>query len=89
MKKTIIVEFLSLFESKETPQNQIAIAMQMLILPMLDHAFQNGQNWDIIDSSILKTIVENLPEPDKKVSSLTYLFLKLQLCLAISFSHDC
>ena len=74
MKKTIIVEFLSLFESKETPQNQIAIAMQMLILPMLDHAFQNGQNWDIIDSSIIRTIVKKLPDPDEKVSSLGYLF---------------
>ena len=89
MKKAILVQFLSLFESKETAHNQLAIAMQMLILPMLDHAFQNGQNWDIIDSSIIRTIVKKLPDPDEKVSSLTYLFLKLQLCLAISFSHDC
>jgi transformation/transcription domain-associated protein len=74
MKKAILVDFLALFQSKELSQNQIVIAMQILILPMLVHAFQNGQNWDVVDSSIIKTIVEKLLDPPGQVWSLSYLF---------------
>jgi transformation/transcription domain-associated protein len=70
MKKEILVEFLRLFQSKELTQNQLVIAMQMLILPMLVHAFQNGQNRDVVDSSIIETIVEKFLNPPGKVSSL-------------------
>jgi len=41
--------------------------MQMLILPMLAHAFQNGQTWEVIDPDIVKTIVERLLDPPEEV----------------------
>lgn len=42
--------------------------MQMLILPMLAHAFQNGQTWEVIDHGIIKTIVEKLLDPPEEVT---------------------
>lgn len=42
--------------------------MQMLILPMLAHAFQNGQTWDVVDSAIIKTIVDKLLDPPEEVN---------------------
>lgn len=44
--------------------------MQMLILPMLAHAFQNGQSWDVVDQSIIKTIVDKLLDPPEEVNTL-------------------
>ncbi|KAJ6740477.1 ATAXIA TELANGIECTASIA MUTATED ATM -RELATED [Salix purpurea] len=43
--------------------------MQMLILPMLAHAFQNGQSWEVVDSDIIKTIVDKLLDPPEEVSA--------------------
>ena len=69
MKKALLVHFLNLFQSKELSQDHLVIAMQMLILPMLVHAFQNYQNWDVVDPSIIKTIVEKLLDPPEEVST--------------------
>ncbi|GLJ07095.1 hypothetical protein SUGI_0058030 [Cryptomeria japonica] len=69
MKKALLVHFLRLFQSKELTQDHLVVAMQMLILPMLAHAFQNGQSWDVVDSSIIKTIVEKLLDPPEEVSA--------------------
>lgn len=41
--------------------------MQMLILPMLVHAFCNGQSWEVVDPSIIKTIVDKLLDPPEEV----------------------
>lgn len=43
--------------------------MQMLILPMLAHAFQNGQSWEVVDPGIIKTIVDKLLDPPEEVLS--------------------
>ena len=44
--------------------------MQMLILPMLAHAFQNNQSWEVVDPSIIKTIVDKLLDPPEEVTIL-------------------
>lgn len=41
--------------------------MQMLILPMLAHAFQNDQSWEVVDQAIVKTIVDKLLDPPEEV----------------------
>lgn len=69
MKKALLVHFLNLFQSKELTQDHLVVAMQMLILPMLVHAFQNGQSWDVVDPSIIKTIVEKLLDPPEEISA--------------------
>lgn len=45
----------------------MVIVMQMLILPMLAHAFQNGQTWEVIDATTIKTIVDKLLDPPEEV----------------------
>lgn len=47
----------------------MVIVMQMLILPMLAHAFQNGQTWEVIDATTIKTIVDKLLDPPEEVHS--------------------
>jgi transformation/transcription domain-associated protein len=44
------------------------ISMQILILPMLAHSFQNGQSWEVVDSSIIKLIVDRLLDPPEEVT---------------------
>ncbi|XP_010268349.1 PREDICTED: transformation/transcription domain-associated protein-like [Nelumbo nucifera] len=69
LKKTLLLHFLQLFQSKQLGHDQLVIAMQMLILPMLAHAFQNGQSWEVVDPSIIKTIVDKLLDPPEEVSA--------------------
>lgn len=59
----------------------MVIVMQMLILPMLAHAFQNGQTWEVIDAATIKTIVDKLLDPPEEVH-LVFIFdwLGLWLC---------
>jgi len=71
MKKAIVLHFLNLFQSKQLGHDHLVQAMQMLILPMLAHAFQNGQTWEVIDPDIVKTIVERLLDPPEEVGSFT------------------
>ncbi|KAG6555625.1 hypothetical protein Mapa_002860 [Marchantia paleacea] len=68
-KKAVLFRFLNLFQMKTLPQDLLVVAMQMLILPMLTHAFQNNQSWDVVDSAIIKTIVEKLLDPPEEVSA--------------------
>ncbi|CAM6100600.1 unnamed protein product [Calypogeia fissa] len=68
-KKAVLVRFLSLFQMKTLSQDLLVVAMQMLILPMLSHAFQNNQSWDVVDAAIIKTIVEKLLDPPEEVSA--------------------
>lgn len=67
MKKALLLHFLSLFQSKQLGHDHLVIVMQMLILPMLAHAFQNGQSWEVVDPSIIKTIVDKLLDPPEEV----------------------
>ncbi|KAK4791103.1 hypothetical protein SAY86_031516 [Trapa natans] len=68
-KKSILLHFLNLFQSKQVGHSHLVVMMQMLILPMLAHAFQNGQTWEVIDHGIIKTIVEKLLDPPEEVSA--------------------
>ncbi|KAH7432383.1 hypothetical protein KP509_07G020000 [Ceratopteris richardii] len=67
-KKAVLVHFLHLFQNKGLSQEHLVVAMQMLILPMLVHAFKN-HNFDVIDQGIIKTIVEKLLDPPEEVSA--------------------
>lgn len=67
MKKTILLHFLHLFQSKQLEQDHLVVSLQMLILPMLTHTFQNGQNSEVIDAAIIKTIVDKLLDPPEEV----------------------
>ncbi|KAK1296405.1 hypothetical protein QJS10_CPB15g00502 [Acorus calamus] len=69
MKKTIFMHFLHLFQSKLLGQDHLVVAMQMLILPMLAYAFQNGQSWEVVDLSIIKTVIDKLLDPPEEVTA--------------------
>ncbi|XP_068646622.1 uncharacterized protein [Aristolochia californica] len=69
MKKTLLIHFLHLFQTKQLGHEHLVVAMQMLILPMLAHAFQNAQSWEVVDQSIVKTIVDKLLDPPEEVSA--------------------
>lgn len=69
LKKNLLVHFLDIFQSKQLSHDHLVIIMQMLILPMLAHAFQNGQSWEVVDPSIIKTIVDKLLDPPEEVSA--------------------
>ncbi|RYQ79865.1 hypothetical protein Ahy_Scaffold1g106653 isoform A [Arachis hypogaea] len=69
MKKALLLHFLNLFQSKQLSLDHLVIVMQMLILPMLAHAFQNGQSWEVVDPAIIKTIVDKLLDPPEEVSA--------------------
>ncbi|CAI9110926.1 OLC1v1011036C1 [Oldenlandia corymbosa var. corymbosa] len=68
MKKALLLHFLNLFQSKQLAHDHLVVVMQMLILPMLAHAFQNGQTWEVVDTAIVKTIVDRLLDPPEEVS---------------------
>ncbi|XP_076887806.1 uncharacterized protein LOC143538050 [Bidens hawaiensis] len=69
MKKTLLLHFLDIFQSKQMGHDHLVVIMQMLILPMLAHAFQNEQTWEVIDTAIIKTIVDKLLDPPEEVSA--------------------
>ncbi|OMO57052.1 hypothetical protein CCACVL1_26034 [Corchorus capsularis] len=69
MKRALLLHFLNLFQSKQLGHEHLVVVMQMLILPMLAHAFQNGQSWDVVDPGIIKTIVDKLLDPPEEVSA--------------------
>jgi transformation/transcription domain-associated protein len=64
------VHFLNIFQTKQYGQDHLVVAMQILILPMLAHAFQKGQSWDVVDAPIVKTIVDKLLDPPEEVNSI-------------------
>ncbi|XXG86133.1 hypothetical protein AAC387_Pa11g1088 [Persea americana] len=69
MKKTLLLHFLQLFQSRQLAHDHLVVAMQMLILPMLAHTFQNSQSWEVVDPAIIKTIVDKLLDPPEEVSA--------------------
>ncbi|KAI0530691.1 hypothetical protein KFK09_000238 [Dendrobium nobile] len=69
LKKVILLHFLNVFQSKLYGQDHLVIAMQILILPMLAHTFQNEQSWEVVDAAVIKTIVEKLLDPPEEVSA--------------------
>ncbi|KAF8377831.1 hypothetical protein HHK36_031216 [Tetracentron sinense] len=69
MKKTLLLHFLNLFQSKQLGHDHLVVVMQMLILPMLAHAFQNDQSWEVVDPAIVKTIVDKLLDPPEEVTA--------------------
>ena len=69
MKKTLLLHFLNIFQSKQVAHDHLVVTMRMLILPMLAHSFQNGQSSEVVDISIIKTIVYKLIDPPEEVNS--------------------
>lgn len=69
LKKTLLLHFLDIFQSKQLSHDHLVVIMQMLILPMLAHAFQIGQSWEVVDPGIIKTIVDKLLDPPEEVSA--------------------
>ncbi|GAV88596.1 PI3_PI4_kinase domain-containing protein/FAT domain-containing protein [Cephalotus follicularis] len=69
MKRALLLHFLNLFQSKQLGHDHLVVVMQMLILPMLAHAFQNGQSWEVVDHDIIKTVVDKLLDPPEEVSA--------------------
>lgn len=67
MKKTLLLHFLEIFQSKQLGHDHLVVIMQMLILPLLAHTFQNNQTWDVVDTSIIKTVVDSLLDPPEEV----------------------
>ena len=87
MKKILLLHFLNLFQSKQLGHDHLVVVMQMLILPMLAHAFQNDQSWEVVDPAIIKTIVDKLLDPPEEViscfvsfSSLSLFFFTIAFC---------
>ncbi|KZV22547.1 transformation/transcription domain-associated protein-like [Dorcoceras hygrometricum] len=70
LKKSILLHFLNIFQLKQLSHDHLVIVMQMLILPMLAHAFQNGQTWEVIDAATIKTIVDKLLDPPEEVNNI-------------------
>ncbi|PQQ14959.1 transformation/transcription domain-associated protein isoform X2 [Prunus yedoensis var. nudiflora] len=68
-KKALLLHFLNLFQSKQLGHDHLVVIMQMLILPMLAHSFQNDQSWEVVDQPIIKTIVDRLLDPPEEVSA--------------------
>lgn len=79
LKKTILMHFLGIFQSRQFGEDHLVIAMQILILPMLAHTFQNGQSWEVVDPSIIKTIVDELLDPPEEVSAVYDEPLRIEL----------
>ena len=67
LRKTVLLHFLNLFQSKQLGQDQLVVSMQILILPMVSDAFQKDMKSEVIDPAILKTIVEKLLDPPEEV----------------------
>ncbi|XP_075498359.1 LOW QUALITY PROTEIN: SAGA complex/NuA4 acetyltransferase complex subunit TRA1-like [Primulina tabacum] len=69
LKRSVLLHFLNIFQLKQLSHDHLVIVMQMLILPMLAHAFQNGQTWEVIDAATIKTIVDKLLDPPEEISA--------------------
>ncbi|CAA2966750.1 transformation transcription domain-associated -like isoform X2 [Olea europaea subsp. europaea] len=69
MKKPLLLHFLNIFQLKQLGHDHMVIVMQMLILPMLAHTFQNGQTWEVIDAAMIKIIVDKLLDAPEEVSA--------------------
>lgn len=65
----MLLFFLDLFQTKRLSQDVLVVAMQMLILPMLTHSFYQKQSWDVVDPSIIKSIIEKLLDPPEEISA--------------------
>lgn len=59
--------------------------MQMLIFPILEYTFQNGQTWEVVDTNLIDAIFDQIIDPPKDVH-LTALTDSLYTLVALSFS---
>ncbi|KAF8410450.1 hypothetical protein HHK36_002979 [Tetracentron sinense] len=69
MKKTLLLHFLNLFQSKQLGHDHLVVILQRLILPMLADAFRNDQSWEVVDTVIINTIVDKLLDPPDEVTA--------------------
>lgn len=86
LKKALLLHFLDLFQLKTLGLDHLVMIMQMLILPMLAHSFQNGQSWEVVDQAIIKTIVDKLLDPPEEVVFLFFLYVWI-FSQSLSLSH--
>ena len=87
MKRSLLLHFLNLFQSKQLGNDHLVVVMQMLILPVLSHAFQNGQSWEVVDPPIIKTIFDKLIDPPEEVYPGTLCNLLLILLKSYIIIH--
>lgn len=90
LKKALLLHFLNLFQLKHLSHDHMVIVMQMLILPMLAHAFQNGQTWEVIDAPAIKIIVDKLLDPPEEVHLIfiidwVYCFSRLNILIYLFY----
>ncbi|KAK3007679.1 hypothetical protein RJ639_014816 [Escallonia herrerae] len=79
MKKTLLLHFLNLFQSKQLGHDHLVVVMQMLILPLLAHAFQNGQTWEVVDTAVSADYDEPLRIELLQLATLLLKFLQTDL----------
>lgn len=57
--------------------------MQMLIFPVLEYTFQNGQTWEVLDTTMIDIIFDQFIDPPKDVH-ITILTDSLNTLVAFS-----
>jgi hypothetical protein len=66
-KRAVLLRFLELFRQKALGQELLVVAMQLLILPMLTHAFTHGEATEVIEEGTIGIVVEHLLDPPAEV----------------------
>ncbi|KAK2974573.1 hypothetical protein RJ640_016914 [Escallonia rubra] len=79
MKKTLLLHFLNLFQLKQLGHDHLVVVMQMLILPLLAHAFQNGQTWEVVDTAVSADYDEPLRIELLQLATLLLKYLQTDL----------
>eukprot|EP00899_Mesostigma_viride_P026573 jgi/Mesvir1/70/Mv13673-RA.2 len=59
-RAAVLQHFLGLFRERSLPQEQLVCALQLLIMPLLSHAFAAGEGAAVVDGEMLKGIVDRL-----------------------------
>lgn len=85
MKKRLLLQFLDIFRTKRLCEDHLVLIMQMLIFPILEYTFQNGQTWEVVDTTMIDIIFDQVIDPPKDVH-FTILTDSLYTLVAFSFS---
>ncbi|KAK1363493.1 Histone acetyltransferase SAGA, TRRAP/TRA1 component, PI-3 kinase superfamily [Heracleum sosnowskyi] len=67
MKKRLLLQFLDIFRSNKLCEDHLVLIMQMLIFPILEYTFQNGQTWEVVDTTMIDIIFDQIIDPPKDV----------------------
>lgn len=66
MHVQVLKHFLALFIGKKVPQEQLVSAVKLVIIPMLERAFE--QNQPVVDDTSLNTIITQLFDPPDDIA---------------------